>query len=128
MSPDFYNIILQSLSMLNAVVAGAQTYKDNPEEVKRKANAINDVAQIFQDANSEEFKPGAWQQFRQLSTQLADTAQQLANECDNPEQVMRLTGGNLKQIILQIKDVASKETERPHGPSIVETIKKLFKK
>lgn len=128
MSPDFYNIILQSLSMLNAVVAGAQTYKDNPEEVKRKANAINDVAQIFQDANPEEFKPGAWQQFRQLSTQLADTAQQLANECDNPEQVMRLTGGNLKQIILQIKDVASKETERPHGLSVIETIKAIFKK
>ena len=128
MSPNYYNTLLQGLSMLNAVVAGAQTYKDNPDEVKRRANAVKNVAQIFQEATPEEFKPEAWQQFRQLSTQLADTAQQLAEECDNPQQVMRLTGGNLKQIILQIKDVASKETERPHGPSIVETIKKLFKK
>lgn len=128
MSPNYYNTLLQGLSMLNAVVAGAQTYKDNPDEVKRKANTIKDVAQIFQGANSGEFKPDAWQQFRQLSTQLADTAQQLANECDNSEQVMQLTDGNLKQIILQIKEVASKETERPHGPSVVETIKKLFKK
>ncbi|MBR6062599.1 MAG: hypothetical protein IKP54_00345 [Bacteroidales bacterium] len=128
MSPDFYNIILQGLSMLNAVVAGAQTYKDNPDEVKRRANAVKDVAQIFQDTNTEEFKPEAWLQFRRLSTQLADTAQQLAEECDNPEQVMRLTSGNLKQIILQIKDVASKETERPHGLSVIETIKAIFKK
>lgn len=128
MSPNYYNTLLQSLSMLNAVVAGAQTYKDNPDEVKRKANAIKDVAQIFQGANSGEFKPDAWQQFRLLSTQLADTAQQLAEECDNPEQVMRLTSGNLKQIILQIKDVASKETERPHGLSVIETIKAIFKK
>lgn len=128
MSPNYYNTLLQGLSMLNAVVAGAQTYKDNPDEVKRRANAVKDVAQIFQDTNTEEFKPEAWLQFRRLSTQLADTAQQLADDCDNSEQVMQLTDGNLKQIILQIKEVASKETERPHGPSVVETIKKLFKK
>ena len=41
---------------------------------------------------------------------------------------MQLTGGNLKQIILQLKEVASGGTECPHGANFLDTIKGIFKK
>lgn len=128
MSPDYYNTLLQGFSMLNAAVAGAQDYKEHPDEVKKRANTVKEVAQLLQNANPDEFKPEAWKQFRQLAARLGDTAQQLAKECQNPTAVMQLTGDNLKQIILQLKEVASEETERPHGASFLDTITAIFKK
>lgn len=122
MSPDYYNTLLQGLSLLNVAVAGAQDHKEHPNEVRNRANTVKEVARIFRNANPDEFMPEAWQRFRQLATRLGDTAQQLDEECQNPTAIMQLTGGKLKQIILQLKEVASEEAESPHGASFFETI------
>jgi hypothetical protein len=128
MSPDYYNTLLQALSLLNVAAAGAQDHKEHPDGVRNRANTMQEVAQLFQNANPNEFKPETWQRFRQLAARLGDTAQQLAEECQDPTAVMQLTGGNLKQIILQLKEVASEETERPHGASFLESIKERFRR
>lgn len=128
MSPNYYNTLLQGLSMLNAVAASAQNFKDNPEEVRKRANTVNDVAQIFQNANSEEFSPENWQQFHQHSLQLGETAQLLAEECQKPTAVMQLTGGNLKTLLLQLGDILKNERPEIRGKSFWEKMKERFGK
>lgn len=128
MTPSLYQIISQGGSLLSAIAAKMQQEKDDSESVKEYAAELGRAANSLLKAHSDEFTPDGWCKYENTLTEINGIASQLAEECENPDRVMHLTGGELKSLLSQFGDLLKNERPEVRGKSFWESIKERFKK
>ena len=128
MSPSLYEIISQGGSLLSAIAAKMQQEKDDSESVKEYAAELGRAANSLLKAHSDEFTPDGWCKYENTLTEINGIASQLADECDDPQTVMHLTGGELKSLLTQFGDLLKSERPEIRGKSFFESIRERFKK
>lgn len=128
MTPSLYQIISQGGSLMSIIAAKAQQEKDNPENVKRYAGELKRAVSALLKVNDDELSVEGKQRFKGILSEIDDVASQLADECDDPQTVMHLTGGELKSLLSQFGDLLKSERPEIRGKSFWESIKERFKK
>lgn len=128
MPPSLYEIISQGGSLMNVIVAKAQQEQENPENVKRYAGELKRTVSTLLKVNTDEFSAEGRQRFKGILSEIDDAASQLADECDDPQTVMHLTGGELKSLLTQFGDLLKSERPEIRGKGFWESIKERFKK
>lgn len=127
MPPSLYETISQGNALMSITARKAQEECDNPEKVKVYASELRKTVLSLQKISESQFSPDGKQSYYRLLSEIDNIASQLANECDNPDNVMILTG-RMKGPFYQIGEVLHDECPEIRGKSFWETIKERFKK
>lgn len=127
MTPSIYETISQGNALMSITARKAQEECDNPEKVKFYAGELRKNVQSLRQISESQFSPEGKQSYYGLLSEIDNIASQLANECDNPDNVMILTG-RMKGSFYQIGEVLHDECPEIRGKSFWETIKERFKK
>lgn len=127
MDSNIYETIIQGNALMSITARKAQEECDNPEKVKFYAGELRKTVQSLRQISESKFSPEGKQSYYGLLSEIDDIASQLADECDNPDNVMILTG-RTKGLFYLIGEVLHGERPEIRGKSFLETIKERFKK
>ena len=128
MTPSLYEIITQGSTLLSAIAAKMQQGKDDSESVKEYAGELRQAANTLLKAHSNEFTPNGWNQYENILSEINRVGSQLAEECEDSDAVMQLTGGELKSLLTQLGSLLKSERPEIRGKSFWESVKEHFKK
>lgn len=127
MTPSIYETISQGNALMSITARKAQEECDNPEKVKFYASELRKTVLSLRQISESQFSPEGKQSYFGILSEIDDIASRLAKECDDPDNVMILTG-RTKGLFYLIGEVLHGERPEIRGKSFWETIKERFKK
>lgn len=111
---------------MNIITAKTQDEKDNPESVKLYSVELQRSVSSLLKVQECEFSTEGWRQYNAILSEINDTAEELAECCEDSESVRQLTGGNLKTLLIQLGEVLEGERPEIRGKGFFERLRERF--
>ena len=128
MTPSLYETISQGSTLMSITARKAQEECDNPEKVKFYAEELQKTVKSLLKVPDDNFTSEGVQRYKTVLSEIDTAAKQLSEKCNDSENVMEITGRDLKPLFIQLGDILKSERPEIRGKSFWETIKEHFKK